>query len=56
MKQGAEKELSEIENSRNLIFQKLKMMKKNSCDITSNDCVKNKKGRIVFAEDDRKRV
>ena len=39
-KKEAEKELDAIENSRNLVFRKLRMLKKDSCGITGSNCLK----------------
>lgn len=51
MKREAVKEFDQIENNRNMIFRKLKMMKKDSFDITGGNGMKDKDGKIVVTED-----
>ena len=51
MKDGVEKELDEIGRSKNVIFQKIKMMKKDSSDITGGNCLKDNDGKIVFSDE-----
>jgi len=56
MKSEAEKELVEIGRCKNVIFQKIRMMRKESNDVAGGNCLKDKEGRIVFSDEDRKRV
>ena len=53
---AAEKEFDEIKNNKNVIFWEIRIMKKDSCDITGGNRLKDKNGKIVYAEDDRRRV
>ena len=50
------KEIEEIRNDRNVIFCRMRMMKKKENNLAGNNCIKAKNGNIVFAEDGRKRV
>ena len=56
MKNEAVKEMEEIRNDRNVVFRRMRMMKKEANDLAGNNCIKDKNGNIVFAEDGRKRV
>ena len=47
---AAEKELDETENNKNVIFRKIRIMKKDSCDITSGNCLKDKNGKICILQ------
>ena len=55
MKKKAVKEMEEIRNDRNVIFQRIRMMKKEASDLAGNNCIRDKNGRIVFAEDGRRK-
>ena len=46
--------LEKIRNDRNVSFRKLRMMKEAS-DLAGN-CIKDENGKVVFAEDGRKRM
>ena len=48
--------MEEIRNDRNVVFRRMRMMKKEANDLAGNNCIKDKNGNIVFAEDGRKRV
>ena len=52
----AVKEMEEIWNDRNVVFRRMRMMKKKAKDLAGNNCIKDENGKIVFAEDGRKRV
>ena len=54
MKNEAVKEMEEIRNDRNVVFRRMRMMKKEAN--AGNNCMKDENGNIVFAEDGRKRV
>ena len=56
MKNEAVKEMEEIRNDRNVVFRRMKMMKEKANDLAGNNCIEDKNGKIVFAEDGRKRV
>lgn len=56
MKKEAEKELEQLQMNRQGIFQKLKIMKRESRDITESNCIKDKNGRIFFVDEDRRRI
>ena len=56
MKNEAMKEMEEIRNDRNVVFRRIRMMKKEANDLAGNNCIKDENGNIVFAEDGRKRV
>ena len=56
MKNDAVNEMKEIRNDRNVVFRRMVMMKKEASDRAGNNCIKDKNGKIVFAEDGRKRV
>ena len=56
MKNEAVKEMEDIRNDRNVVFRRMRMMKKEANDLAGNNCIKNKNGKIVFAEDGWKRV
>ena len=56
MKNEAVKEMEEIRNDRNVVFRRIRMMKKEANDLAGNDCIKDENKNIVFAEDGRKRV
>ena len=56
MKNEAVKEMEEIRSDRNVVFRRMKMMKKEANDLAGNNCIKDENGKIVFAEDSRKRV
>ena len=45
-----------IRNDRNVVFRRMRMMKKKTIDSASNNCIKDKNGKVVFAEDGRIRV
>ena len=55
MKNEAVKEMEEIRNDRNVVFRRMRMMKEAN-DLAGNNCIKDENGKIVFAEDGRKRV
>ena len=50
------KELEEIRNDRNVVFRRIRMMKKEESDLAGNNCIRDNNGKVVFAEDGRKRV
>jgi len=52
MKSEAEKELDEIGRCKNAIFEKIRMIKKDSNDIAGGDCLKDVEGRIVSSDED----
>ena len=52
----AVKEMEEIRNDRNVVFRRMRMMKKEANDLAGNNCIKDENGKIVFGEDGRKRV
>ena len=56
MKKEAVKELEEIRNDRNVVFRRIRMMKKEASDLPGNNCIRDKIGKAVFAENGRKRV
>ena len=56
MKNEAVKEMEEIRNDKNVIFRRMRMMKKEANDLAGNNCIKDENGKIVFVEDSRKRV
>ena len=56
MKKEAVKEMEEIRNDKNFVFRRMRMMKKEANDLAGNNCIKNENGKIVFAENGRKRV
>ena len=56
MKNEAVKEMEEIRNHRNFVFRRMRMTKKEANDLAGNNCIKDENGKIVFAEDGRKRV
>ena len=56
MKKEAVKMMEEIRNDRNVVFRRMRMMKKEANDLAGNNCIKDENGKIVFAEDGRKRV
>ena len=55
-KKEAVKKMEEIRNDRNVVFRKMKKMKKQTSDSADNNCIKDKNGKIVFTGDGRKRV
>ena len=56
MKNETVKEMEEIRNDRNVVFRRMRMMKKEANDLAGNNCMKDENGNIVSAEDGRKRV
>ena len=56
MKNEAVKEMEGIRNDINVVFRRMKMVKKEANDLVGNNCIKDENGKIVFAEDGRKRV
>ena len=56
MKNEAVKDMEEIRNDRNVVFRRIRMMKKEANDLAGNNCIKDENGKIVFAKDGRKRV
>ena len=56
MKNEAAKVMEEIRNDRNVVFRRMRMIKKKANDLAGNNCIKDENGNIVFAEDGRKRV
>ena len=56
MKNEAVKEMEEIRNDRNVVFRRMRMMKKEANDLAGNDCIKDENGKILFAEGGRKRA
>ena len=56
MKNEAVKDMEEIRNDRNVVFRRIRMMKKEANDLAGNNCIKDENGKIVFAEDGRKRA
>ena len=56
MENEAVKEMEEIRNDRNVVFRRMRMMKKEANDLAGNNYIKDENGKIVFAEDGRKRV
>ena len=48
--------MEEIRNDRNVVFRRIRMMKKEASDLAGNNCIRDKNGKAVFAEDDRKKV
>ena len=52
----AVKEMEEIRHERNVVFHRMRMMKKEANDLAGNNCIKDENGKIVFAENGRKRV
>ena len=48
--------MEDIRNDRNVVFRTMRMMKKKANDLAGNNCIKDENGKIVFAEDGRKRV
>ena len=43
-------------NDRNIVFRRKRMMRKEGSNLAGNNCIRDKNGRILFAEDGRKRV
>ena len=56
MKKETVKEMEEIWNERNTVFRRIRIRKKEATDLAGNNCIKNKNGKVVFAENGRKRV
>ena len=56
MKKEAVKEMEKIRNDRNVIFRRIRMMKRKASDLAANNCIRDKTGKVVFVEDGRKRV
>ena len=56
MKNEAVKEMVEIRSDRNVVFRRMRMMKKEANNLAGNNCIKDENGNIVFDEDGRKRV
>ena len=56
MKNEAVKEMEEIRNDRNVVFRRIRRMKKEANDLAGNNCIKDENGKIVFSEDGRKRM
>ena len=55
MKKEAVTELEDIQNDRNVLFCRIRMVKETS-DSTGNNCIRNNNGKIVFAENGLKSV
>ena len=56
MKKKTLKKMEEIRNQRNVVFRKIRMVKKKEKDLVGSNCVRDKNGKIVFAEDGHKSV
>ena len=56
MKNEVVKEMEEIWNDRNVVFRRMRVMKKEANDLAGNNCIKDKNGKIIFAENGRKSV
>ena len=56
MKKEAVKEMEEIRNDRNVLFRRIRMMKKEESDLACSYFIRDKNGKAVFAEDGCKRV
>ena len=56
MKNEVIKEMDEKRNDRNVVFRRIRMMKKEAGDLSGNNCIKYKNGEVVFAEHGPKRV
>ena len=56
MKEEVVKELEEIRNDGNVVFRRMRIVKKKACDLVGNNCIKDKDRKIFFAEDGRKKV
>ena len=54
MKKKAVKEMEEIRNDKNVVFHRIRMMKKEASNLESNNCIRDKNGKTVF--DGRKKV
>ena len=48
--------MEEIRNDRNVVFRRIRMMKKEASDLAGDNCLRDKNGKAVFAEDGHKRV
>ena len=46
--------MEEIRNDRNVVFRRIRMIKKEASDLAGNKCIRDKNGKAVFAEDGRK--
>ena len=49
MKKGTVKEMEEIRNDRNVVFRRIRMMKKEESDLAGNNHIKDQNGKVVFA-------
>ena len=59
MKKEAVKEIEEMtewRNDRNVVFRRMRMMKKEASDLAVNNCINDNNAKIVFAEDGWKSV
>ena len=56
MKKEAVKEIEEIRNDRKVVFRRMRIMKKEANDLAGNNCIRDNNGKIVLAEDGRKKV
>ena len=45
-----------MRNDRNVVFRRIRMMKKEANDLAGNNCIRDKNGKAIFAEDGRKGV
>ena len=48
MKTEAVKEMEEIQNDRNVVFRRVRMMKKKASDLAGSNCVKDKMGKLYL--------
>ena len=48
--------MEEIRNNKNVVFCRIRMMKKEASDLAGDECIRSKNGEAVFAEDGRKKV
>ena len=56
MKKEAVKETEEIQNDRNVVFRRMRIVKKEASDLAVYNCIEEKNRRILFAENGLKRV
>ena len=49
MKKEAVKEMEKIRNDRNVVFRRIRTLKKEAIDLAGNNCIRDKNGKGVFA-------
>ena len=48
--------MEEIRNDRNIVFRRIRKRKKEATDLASDNCIKEKNGKVVFAKNGRENV